>query len=130
MLRRETQVLIKCLDRLSSSSSRSPLHDSNSSSWFCAFSTWMLSYFFNAVSTLANSFNWDSSSILLECVMLVTNDHLLHFDCDHDLEMKDDNNSNTTRVIAWTSLNLLTTVGISLFLLTWLKLHLSFPSDP
>lgn len=62
----------------------------------------------NAASIFANSFTWDSSSILLVCFILEINDHLLDYDCDFGSKKKDKKDSETSIVIPWKSLNMLT----------------------
>ena len=86
------------------------MHDSSFSSWFCALSDLLV--LCSAASTCANSFaSVSSHATFLVGIILETNDQLPGF--DFGPEMKDRSDSNTARVIASTSLNLLTMATVS-----------------
>ncbi|KAM0991235.1 hypothetical protein ACFX13_009778 [Malus domestica] len=89
------------------------MHDSSFSSWLCELSALRCS----ASSTIANSLAYVSSSqaTIFDCIIFETNDQLRGW--DFGPVMKDNSDSKDVRVIALTSLNLLTMATVLLSLL-------------
>ena len=109
MLRRETLVLMSCLERCSTPTSRSSIHVSKFSIWLWKFSTdkvlWLMRDC-KAVSTFTNSFvsdSWGSQFILSDCISLEIIDHLLCFDCPLVSETNTNKDSSNLTVAASTS---------------------------